>query len=255
MIVAWNSLMISGLARAATVFQRSEYLNSAAIAASFILDNQWINQCFHRLNYGSQPSVKAQAEDYVLFTKALLDLEQAELFSPSDPSPHHWLSHAIQVQQELDELLWSTELDGYYNTNANHLVLRERSYDDSALPSANGVAIANLVRLFLLTEDITYLDRAEQALHAFSSIMINTPQRCPSLFIALDWFRNQTLIRTSAEAIASLNLQYLPTAVSQIETDLLSDVVGLVYQGVSCQAPAHSWKQLQEQVHQSIVRA
>jgi len=41
MIVAWNSLMISGLARAYGVFRQPEYLELAARAANFILDNQW----------------------------------------------------------------------------------------------------------------------------------------------------------------------------------------------------------------------
>ena len=51
------------------------------------------------------------------------------------------------------------------------LIVRERSYIDNATPSANGVAIANLVRLALLTDDLHYLDLAEQALKAFSSVM------------------------------------------------------------------------------------
>jgi uncharacterized protein YyaL (SSP411 family) len=58
------------------------------------------------------------------------------------------------------------------------------------------VAIANLVRLALLTEDLSYLNRAEQALQAFSSVMHKAPQACPSLFTALDWYRYCTLIRT-----------------------------------------------------------
>lgn len=41
MIVAWNSLIISGLARAATVWQQPNYLQLATDAAQFILDHQW----------------------------------------------------------------------------------------------------------------------------------------------------------------------------------------------------------------------
>jgi uncharacterized protein YyaL (SSP411 family) len=76
MIVAWNSLMISGLARAYSVFREPEYLELATGAAKFILDNQWVQGRFHRLNYDCQPSVLAQSEDYALFIKALLDLHQ-----------------------------------------------------------------------------------------------------------------------------------------------------------------------------------
>ncbi len=51
MIVAWNSLMISGLARAAGVFQEPLYLELAARAANFIFDHQFVDGRFHRLNY------------------------------------------------------------------------------------------------------------------------------------------------------------------------------------------------------------
>jgi len=64
MIVAWNSLMISGLARAYGVFRQELAWTSCSFAANFILDNQWskerggfnlpfnfvVEGCFQRLN-------------------------------------------------------------------------------------------------------------------------------------------------------------------------------------------------------------
>ncbi|MGQ4647661.1 DUF255 domain-containing protein [Lyngbya aestuarii] len=275
MIVAWNSLMISGLARAYSVFAEPEYLELAANAANFILENQWINQRLHRLYYLDageqdkvlgQASVLAQSEDYALFVKALLDLDQASWgvennqgkFA-SSPFPNYWLEKAIKVQQEFDELLWSLELGGYYNAttdnNNGKLLVRERSYTDNATPSANGVAIANLVRLALLTEDLQYLDRAEQSLQAFSSVMNQSPQMCPSLFTALDWYQNCTLIRSSGNQLPSLVSQYLPASVSKLDTNLPKDTVGLVCQALRCLKPAHTLEQLMEQVQRSQVRA
>jgi hypothetical protein len=78
-IVAWNSLMISGLARAASVFQQPSYLTLAANAAHFILQQQWVEGRFYRVNYDGKPDVLAQSEDYALFIKALLDLDQASV--------------------------------------------------------------------------------------------------------------------------------------------------------------------------------
>ncbi|HEY9621087.1 MAG TPA: thioredoxin domain-containing protein [Crinalium sp.] len=255
MIVAWNSLMISGLARAAAVFQNAEYLELAVKAVQFILKHQWVGDCFHRLNYDGNPSVMAQSEDYALFVKALLDLDQASLALGSDENDRPWLSHAIRVQEEFDEFLWSIENGGYFNTDARaDLVIRERSYDDNATPSANGVASANLVRLALCTEDLSYLDRAEQALQGFSSVMANTPQSCPSLFIALDWYRNQTLIRSHSDQLTKLATQYLPTAVLAKASDQPDDVFGLVCQGLSCKEPARSLEHFTTQVKQSVTR-
>ncbi len=250
MIVAWNSLMISGLARAYGVFRQPEYLSLAALAANFILDNQWVNGRFHRLNYESSPAVLAQSEDYALFIKALLDLYSCS------PDQIRWQSQAIAVQEEFDEFLWCVELGGYYNTSkdAGHdLIVRERSYADSATPAANGVAIANLVRLALLTEDLSYLDRAEQSLQVFSSVMHSAPQACPSLFTALDWYRHCTLIRTWADQM-DLIAQYLPASIFTLADDLPEAAVGLVCQGLTCLSPARSSDELLEQILQSQTR-
>jgi uncharacterized protein YyaL (SSP411 family) len=291
MIVAWNSLTISGLARAAVVFQQDDYLDLAVRAASFILENQWVDGRFHRLNYDGKAAVMAQSEDYAQFIKALLDLHQAELgggrvgvgsrgreqrgrgaeeqrsrgelgHAPrtthhAPRTTHNWLEKAIAAQAEFDEFLWSVELGGYYNTaqdTSQELIVRERSYTDNATPAANGVAIANLVRLALLTEDLTYLDRAEQGLQAFSSAMHQHPQACPSLFIAFDWYLHCTTIRTARDQINSLSSQYLPAAVLTLADDLPDSSVGLVCKGLTCLAPAETLEKMQEQIQQSQMR-
>lgn len=261
MIVAWNSLMISGLARAAGVFKQSLYLELATQAANFILNHQFVDGRFHRLNYQGEPSVLAQSEDYALFIKALLDLYQVSLTRDEKQLSHQdslWLEKAIAIQSEFDEFLWSVELGGYNNTSrdsSQDLIVRERSYADNATPSANGVAIANLVRLALLTDNLDYLDLAEQGLKAFRSVMHRAPQVCPSLFTALDWYRNSTLIRSTTEQINSLIPTYLPTAVFSVTSDLPEGSVGLVCQGLQCLAPAESVEQLWQQVQQSQTRA
>ncbi len=266
MIVAWNSLMISGLATAYGVFQREEYLELAARAANFILNNQFVDGRFHRLNYESQPTTLAQSEDYAFFIKALLDLHSCSLGiehnSPHSPlptphSPSYWLEKAIAVQFEFHEYLWSVELGGYFNTSSDasqDLIVRERSYADNATPSANGVAIANLVRLALLNDELHYLDLAEQALNAFRSVMNRAPQACPSLFTALDWYQNCTLIRTSEEQIKSLVPKYLPSAVFVSTSKLPQGSVGLVCQGLKCLPAPESVEQFLQQLQKSLTR-
>lgn len=263
MIVAWNSLTISGLTRAGIVFNQPEYLELAVKAAKFILENQWIDGRFHRLNYDGKTAIPAQSEDYALFIKALLDLQQAlHSLNPSIlafdfPDSSYLLEKAVKLQQEFDEFLWCAEMGGYYNTasdKSQELLVRERSYIDNAIPSANGIAIANLVRLALLTENLQYLDKAERALKGFASFMKRSAQACPSLFAALDWYENYTLIRSSVEEISSLIKQYLPTCVFKVESNLPVGSVGLVCQGLTCQEPARNSQQLWEQIQQSQVR-
>ena len=255
MIVAWNSLMISGLARAAAVFGNSEYLELAVKAADFILEHQWIDGRFHRLNYDGKTAVMAQSEDYALFVKALLDLHQASLSLVAESDK--WLQKAVEVQAEFDEFLWSVELGGYYNTAkdvSGDLLVRERSYTDNATPAANGIAIASLVRLALLDQNLEFLDRAEQGLQVFSSIVQDAPQACPSLISALDWYQHSTLIRTTPELIPELISQYYPTAIFRVETDLPEGIVGLVCESLTCKEPAKSGEQLLAEIERSQTR-
>ncbi|MGB7413323.1 MAG: thioredoxin domain-containing protein, partial [Thermosynechococcaceae cyanobacterium] len=253
MIVAWNSLMISGLAQAASVFKQTKYLELATTAAQFILQHQWATGRLLRLNYDGEAAVPAQAEDYALLIKALLDLHQASLALSMDAEP--WLTAANQLQAEFDEYLWAIDGGGYYSAEAaDDLLIRERSWLDNATPSANGVAIANLVRLALLTEDLSHLNRAEQALKAFSQVMTNSPTACPSLCAALNQYANQILIRTTPEQLVHLQ-GYYPTANLTFVTDLPKRAIGLVCQGLKCKEPAQTPEQLQEQLSQSQQRS
>ncbi|MFP4296846.1 MAG: thioredoxin domain-containing protein [Spirulinaceae cyanobacterium] len=251
MIVAWNSLVISGLARVYAVFGIETAWNLAQNAANFILENQWLAGRFHRLNYEGETAVLAQSEDYALFIKALLDLYAAQ------PTETKWLDAAINVQKEFDQYLWSEESGGYYNTPkdaSDDLIIRERSYIDNATPAANGIAIANLMRLSLVADNPDYSDRAAQILQAFSEIMEKSPQACPSLFNGLDWYRNATLVRTTPENLQTLVPLYSPVAAYQVETELPANAVGLVCQGFSCLEPAQSLEQLLSQLQNSQSR-
>jgi uncharacterized protein YyaL (SSP411 family) len=248
MIVAWNSLMISGLARTYGVFREPLYWKLAIKATEFILNEQWKEKRLHRLSYSGNPSVLAQSEDYALFIKALLDLQTA------NPSQTQWLEKAINIQQEFDEFFWSMEKGGYFDNasdNSEDLLVRERNYIDNATPSANGIAISNLVRLARLTDNLKYLNRAEQGLQAFSSVLSQSPKACPSLFLALDWYRFGSLVRSNPEVLKQLSSQYFPTTVYRVDNNLPNNSVGLLCQGLICLEPAKTMEELLKQIQES----
>jgi uncharacterized protein len=246
-IAAWNSLMISGLARAYGVFREQSYLELATRAMEFMLQNQWQEGRFQRLNYDGLATVPAQSEDYALLIKALLDLQAA------CPENSQWLEHALRVQAEFDDLLWSIEQGGYYNNSldgAKELLIRERSYLDNATPAANGIAIANLIRLSLLTDNLDYREQAHRGLQAFSLVMEKSPTACPSLFTALDWWLNGTSVKTSRGCIEQLSSHYLPTTVYRIEAELPENAIALVCTSSSCLEPATTMEEILEQIRQ-----
>lgn len=245
MIVAWNSLMISGLARASAVFGEPLYWEMATKATQFILDNQWLDGRLQRLNYQGQASVLAQSEDYAYFIKALVDLQKA------NPAETQWLEAAIDIQAEFDRWFWANDMAGYFNTasdNSLDLIVRERGYTDNATPSANGIAINNLIRLSRWTENLDYLDRASRALQSFSPVLEESPTAAPSLFVALDNYLHGFCLRAPATSINALLTRYLPTAVYRIDDELPPNTFGLICQGLSCLEPAQNLAQLEAQI-------
>jgi uncharacterized protein YyaL (SSP411 family) len=248
MIVAWNSLMISGLARAYGVFAKSNYSDLAVAATEFILNNQWVGGRFYRLNYDGEASVLAQSEDYTLFIKALLDLHAA------NPKQTKWLKKALAIQEELDSLFWCDQAGSYYNTgidDSNTLPLRERSYNDNATPSANGVAVANLVRLSLLTNNLEYLDKAQAILSTFGNVLQKYPQTCPSLVTGLYWYLHPVSVRTTSNQLEELVNQYFPATTFLLDSNLPENSVGVVCYGLACQKPATTPAELLAQIRVS----
>ena len=160
LIVAWNALMISGLAKAAVALEQGDYLDLAIAAAQFILQNQWRQERLYRLNYDGQAAVLAQSEDYAFFTQALLDIQQACLAIDGYASQSaEWLQQAQRIQAEQDEWFWDETSGGYFNTAydlRSRLLSQEKNYRDDSTPSANGIAIANLVRHSQLAEQQVY---------------------------------------------------------------------------------------------------
>ncbi len=250
-IVAWNSLVISGLARSAAALEEPRYREPAVRAADFIWERQRAGDRLYRLNYGGSPVQLAQAEDYALLIKAYLDLQAS---APSGSNADLWVERALQLQAEFDGDFWSAD-GGYFSTPNDadrHLLVRERGYIDNATPAANGIAAANLVRLYLLTEQLALLDRAEALLTALAGSMHGMPQACPSLFAALDWYRNATLVRADEALLADLARRYFPTCSYRREANL--PAAGLVCRGLACLPAASERAGVIEQIQKTQIR-
>jgi uncharacterized protein YyaL (SSP411 family) len=85
--------------------------------------------------------------------------------------------------------------------------------------------------------------------------MEKSPQACPSLFVALDWYRNNTLVRSNLEHIKTLSSQYYPVTIFKVDTNLPEGVTGLVCQGLKCKKPANTFEEMQQQLQESQTRS
>ncbi|MBL4633740.1 MAG: thioredoxin domain-containing protein [Kofleriaceae bacterium] len=186
-LVAWNGLMISAYAQAARSFgpdvkRDLDYLAIAAKAAEFILKEMRVEGRLLRSYQGGKAHLKAYVEDYAFFIAGLLDLYMAS-------GATHWLSSAIELQAKLDLHYADTDAGAYFMTADDHerLLTREKPAKDGAIPSGNSYAIANLQRLFELTSDTQYRDRAEAGFRAFGQTLKRGPTGLSELLLALDY--------------------------------------------------------------------
>ena len=183
-LVAWNGLMISALARAAQVFDAPRYLEAARASARFIqtrMDDKGPAGLRRRWQ-GGQLDIGALAEDYAYLIAGLIDLYEADF-------DVRWLTWAVDLQERQDRLFWDAAAGGYFSTTAGavDVVARFKDDYDGAEPSANSVAAMNLLRLWQLTDRKEWRARADALFRAFAPQLARAGSSVPNLAAAFDF--------------------------------------------------------------------
>ena len=182
-LVAWNGLMISALARAAQVFDEPRYLEAAGAAARFIERTMYSPSGGLKRRYrAGDVDIDAFAEDYACLIAGLLDLYEASF-------DVRWLTWAVALQERQDRLFWDTSAGGYFSTTASaaDVVARFKDDYDGAEPSANSVSAMNLLRLWQVTGRKDWRAKADALFRALSPQLIRAGSSVPHLAAALDF--------------------------------------------------------------------
>jgi len=261
-LTSWNALMIAGMARAAAVFGRGDWLQSAKKAFAFIRGTMWRNERLLATYKDGEAHLNAYLDDYAFLLAALIELLQAEFERDT-------LAFAEELAEVLLEQFEDKENGGFFFTSHDHerLIHRPKPGYDNATPSGNGVAALALQRLHFLTGESRYALAAERTLAQFHSAMNEQPGGYATLLMALEEHLNPTrtvILRGPSAELAgwrrTLAERYLPhTVVIALGTELrdlppvLAKPAGgrvnaWVCEGVSCLAPIDRLENLIEQV-------
>ena len=159
---AWNGLMITGMARAARVFNRPAWLLSAQQATDFVRNILWRDDKLLATYKDGKAHLNAYLDDHAFLLNALLELMQAEFRSID-------LAFAIQLGDALLARFEDKHNGGFFFTSHDHEVLIQRNKigQDNATPAGNGIAAHALLRLSLLTGEANYVQAAERCLKLF----------------------------------------------------------------------------------------
>jgi hypothetical protein len=266
-LASWNGLMIAALARGATILDHPEYLEQAAKAADFILDEMRNEQgrLLRRYRQG-EAAGPGFLEDYAFFCWGLLELYQASFET-------RYLQAALELTKEMERLFGDGQ-GHFFDTaeDAEQVLVRSRTILDGALPAGNSAAALNLLRLGCLTGDQALEKSGEAILKASLEQAENYPIRTSLLLQALDFALGpqQTVVLVPGEngeateaMLKALRSRFLPRTLilkAGSAAEQLADIAPLVRgktaqngkctaylcRGRTCMAPVQSAEELIE---------
>lgn len=177
---SWNGLMIAGMAKAARVFQRDDWLRSAQSAMDFVRDTLWCDGRLLATHKDGKTHLNAYLDDHAFLLNAALEMLQTEFRSMD-------MDFAVQLADALLARFEDKQNGGFYFTSHDHeaLIQRNKTAQDNATPSGNGIAAQALLRLSEITGETRYRDAAERALILFFPLMEKAASQCCSLNTAL----------------------------------------------------------------------
>ncbi len=249
-LASWNALMVKGMARAARVFGKPEWLASARRALEFMRATLWNNGRLFATCKDGNAHLNAYLDDYAFLLDALLELMQ-----------HDFRIEDLNWARELAEVLLDQFEDGacggFFFVSRDHerLLHRSKSGHDHATPSGNGIAALALNRLGHLLGEPRFSEAAGRTVRAFAPLLERQASAHASLCAALDeQLAPPTLVvmRGGGDAAAwqrDINTRYLPHTLAlaipaataglpaALDKPARDTVNAWVCRGVKCLAP------------------
>ncbi len=189
----WNGLAIAGLARAASVFNRPDWLARAEEAYAFIITQLAVPSggVQHAWRLG-RVTAAGMIDDQAAIARAALALHEAT----GKPA---YLSDGFRIVAAAEAEFADGE-GGFFSTAAGATdvpMSRPRTAADNATPAGNGLMAAVFARLFHLTGEPRWRARTEAALRAFTG----HPEQLsgmPSLLAAADLLEEAACVVVAA---------------------------------------------------------
>ena len=169
-LTAWNGLAIRALAEAGSALDEPTYRDAAERTAAFLLEQLRPGGRLLRTWKDGVAHLNGYLEDYAFLINGLISLHEATF-------AHSWLHAARDLTEEMIDLFWDDEVEGFYDVGSDHeqLIMRPKEPTDNAIPSGGSAAAEALLRLGVLTGDERYARHATRTLRAMVPLMRRAP--------------------------------------------------------------------------------
>jgi uncharacterized protein len=180
-LTAWNGLALSSFSRAAMFYGYPRY-RDAAMNIVDCIENKLVkdDRLFRSYAEGSAKHI-AYVEDHAFYITGLLDLFEVT----QNPK---YLSLALRWDL-VTQKQYEDSNGGWYRTPASSdtYIVREMPKIDKAEPSGASYMTRNLLRMYALTSDDSFRQRADLAFKRYAKTLRNSPLLLDDMLIALDW--------------------------------------------------------------------
>ncbi len=179
----WNSLMIVSFAKAGKAFNCDKYVNVAKKTVDFILKNVVKNSILYHSFVDGDIGVRGFLDDYSFFIWALIETYEATM-------DIHYLREAFRFAKQAISLFWNEDdkLFDFTSKDAETAFVKPRKIFDSSYPSGNSIMLLNLLKLWKISSDESFLDKAEKLLRSLHGSAERYPLAHISFLIALDFY-------------------------------------------------------------------
>jgi uncharacterized protein YyaL (SSP411 family) len=180
-LTSWNALTIAAMARAGNAFQRADWIDSAWTAMDFIRGSLWKDGRLLATIKDGRAHLNAYLDDHAYLLAAAIEMLQVRF-------ERGLFDFALQLGEALLTRFEDKEGGGFYFTSNDHekLLARMKPLHDGAQASGSGVAMLALTRLTHLTGDARFAASAEKALLAHWNALVQMPNACSSMLMALE---------------------------------------------------------------------
>lgn len=226
----WNGLMIAALSKASQVFNNKIYLEKAEKASDFIIHNMISKnkELLHSYRKG-EAKISGYADDYTFLIFGFIELYQAT-FNPK------YLKLSFDLNEYLLNYFWDKSNGGlFFTSDVNEKILTNtKEVYDGAIPSANSIAMYNLIRLARITGNKDFEEKANQIGKTFSNQIIKMPSSHTQTMIGLDFAVGPSYEivvvgdknnKNTEEIIKNINSIYLPNKVLILKEPVSKDLL------------------------------
>ncbi len=214
-LVSWNGLMLAAFASGARVLNEPRYLEAATANLAFVKRELYQDGRLKHTYKDGQAKIDGMLDDYALYALGALELYRTMFDQDA-------LEFALQLTRTaLDH--FRDPNGGFYDTpdDGETLIVRPKSFFDSAMPSGNGAMAMLLTALGRLTGEHAWEETALEPIKAMSEVMHRQPTGFGSLLQALEAHRSP---RREVAVIGDLELAETRALISTLHSRYLPHV-------------------------------